>query len=383
VFWVVLSKVWTPWRQALHMVNADTVVGWQRKGFRLYWSRISQRQSGGRPPASSDLRALIKRMAAANPYWGAPRLHGELLKLDIKISERTVSRLMPKHRKLPSQTWRAFLNNHVRDRVSVDFFTVPTVSFRVLFVFVVLAHHRRRIVHFNVTEHPTALWTGQQMVEAFPEATAPRYLRRDRDKIYGEDFRERIRSLSLEEVLSAPASPWQRAYVGRLIGSVRRDCLDHVIVLGERHLQVILRSYLHYYHGSRTHLGLAKDTRPPERFNPQPWGPSSNFLRLEVSIIATNGARVGSGLLPMPVHQALRPLPMRSTPRRMYIAASQGPVLAHTVAGSGRSTQDSTRSERRRAAGRIFANGILAKHRWHPKGLGKSKESAKLRGAHP
>ena len=144
MFWVVLSRIWAPWRGALHLVKADTVVGWQRKGFRIYWARVSQRKRGGRPPASSELRALIQRMAAANPYWGATRIHGELLKLGIAISERTVSRFMPKNRKPPSQTWRAFLNNHVQDLVSVDFFTVPTVSFRVLFVLVVLAHHRRR-----------------------------------------------------------------------------------------------------------------------------------------------------------------------------------------------------------------------------------------------
>jgi putative transposase len=147
--------------------------------------------------------------------------------------------------------------------VSIDFFTVPTATFRVLFVLVVLAHHRRRVIHFNVTEHPTASWTGQQMVEAFPEDAAPRYLLRDRDKIYGSEYRQRIRSLNIEEVLSAPASPWQRAYVERLIGSVRRDCLDHVIILGERHLRVILKSYLEYYHRSRTHLGLCKDTPAP------------------------------------------------------------------------------------------------------------------------
>jgi putative transposase len=183
VFWLVLSRIWAPWRQALHMVNGDTVVGWQRKAFRIYWARISQRKSGGRPQASSEVRALIKRMATANPYWGAPRIHWELLKLGVEISERTVSRLMPKNGKPPSQTWRAFLNNHVQDLVSVDFFTVPTVSFRVLFVFVVVAHHRRRIVHLNVTEHPTPGWTGQHMVEAFPEDTAPRYLLRELDKI--------------------------------------------------------------------------------------------------------------------------------------------------------------------------------------------------------
>ena len=186
LFWVVLSRIWAPWRQALHLVNGDTVVGWQRKGFRIYWTRISQRKCGGRPQASSEVRALIKRMAAANPFWGAPRIHGELLKLGMEISERTVSRLMPKHRKPPSQTWKAFLSNHVQGLVSVDFFTVPTVNFRVLFVFVVLAHHRRRVVHFNVTEHPTAAWTAQQMLEAFPDDTVPRYLIRDRDQVYGE-----------------------------------------------------------------------------------------------------------------------------------------------------------------------------------------------------
>jgi transposase InsO family protein len=256
----------------LHLVKPDTVVAWQRQGFRIYWARISRRKSPGRPKVSSELKALIKRMATANLYWGGPRIHGELCKLGIEISERTVSRLMPKNRKPPSETWRAFLNNHIKYLVSVDFFTVPTVSFRVLFVLVVLAHHRRRVVHFNVTEHPTAGWTGQQMVEAFPEDTAPRYLLRDRDKIYANDFHQRIRSMSMEEVLSAPASPWQRAYVERLIGSIRRDCLDHVIVLGEGHLRKILKSYLEYYHCSRTHLWLGKDAPEPRMVQPPELG---------------------------------------------------------------------------------------------------------------
>jgi transposase InsO family protein len=211
-------------------------------------------------------------MAEANPLWGAPRIHGELLKLGIEVSERTVSRLMPKRRKPPSQTWRAFLANHVSELISIDFFTVPTATFRVLFVLVVLAHHRRRVLHFNVTEHPTALWTGQQIIETFPEDTALRYLLRDRDKIYGEEFRQRIRSLGMEEVLSAPASPWQRAYVERLIGSIRRDCLDWVIILGERHLRAILKSYLDYYHRSRTHLALGKDAPEPRVVQPPELG---------------------------------------------------------------------------------------------------------------
>ena len=263
LFWVVLSRIWAPWRQALHLVNGDTVVGWQRKGFRIYWTRISQRKCGGRPQASSEVRALIKRRAAANPFWGAPRIRGELLKLGMEISERTVSRLMPKHRKPPSQNWKAFLSNHVQGLVSVDFFTVPTVSFRVLFVFVVLAHHRRRVVHFNVTEHPTAAWTAQQILEAFPEDTAPRYWIRDRDQIYGEYFRNRLRGLGTTEVLTAPQSPWQNPFAERLVGSIRRECVDHVIVLGERHLRRILKSYFDYYLGSRTHLSLAKDAPTP------------------------------------------------------------------------------------------------------------------------
>ena len=192
VFWVMLSRVWPHWREVLHLIKADTVVGWQRQGFRIYWARISRRKSAGRHQVSSEVRCLIKTMSEANPFWGAPRIHGELLKLGIEISERTVSRFMPKDRKPPSQTRKAFLNNHLKDLVSTDFFTVHTVTFRVLFVFVVLSHFRRRVVYFNVTEHPTALWTGQQIVQAFPEETAPRYLLRDQDKIYGDSFKERV-----------------------------------------------------------------------------------------------------------------------------------------------------------------------------------------------
>ena len=267
----MLSGIWPHWRKALHMVQADTVVGWQRKGFRIYWARISRRRSR-QPQVSVKVRALIKQMATANPYWGAPRIHGELLKLGLEISERTVSRLMPQNPKPPSQTWKAFLNNHVKDLVSIDFFTVPTATFRVMFVLVVLAHYRRRVIHFNVTEHPTAMWTGRQIIEAFPDDTAPRYLLRDRDKVYGCDFRERVRGMGIAEVPTPPARPWQRAYVERLIGSIRRDCLDHGIVLGEKHLRRILKSYLEYYHGSRTHLALAKDTPAPRAVQPPELG---------------------------------------------------------------------------------------------------------------
>ena len=219
-------------------------------------------------------------MARANPFWGAPRIHGELLQLGIEISERTVSRLIPKDRKPPSQTWRAFLSNHIKELVSIDFFTVPTVTFRVLLVLGVLSHHRRRVVHFNVTEHPPALWTAQQTVEAFPKDTTPRYLLRDRDKIYGCNFRQRIKGMGIEEDLTAPGSPWQRPFVERLIGSVRRDCLDHVIVLGERNLRRILKSYFQYYHQTRTHLSLAKDAPEPRAIQPLKMGAVVKYLEV-------------------------------------------------------------------------------------------------------
>jgi transposase InsO family protein len=202
-------------------------------------------------------------MAAANPLWGAPRMHGELLKLGLDVSERTVSRLIPKRRFGPSQTWRTFLANHLLDLVSIDFFTVPTARFRVLFVLVVLAHRRRRVVHFNVTEHPTAQWTAQQLVDAFPDESAPAYLIRDRDDVYGQPFRHRVKGMRIEEVLTAPQSPWQNPLVERLIDSTRRECLNHVLVLGERHRRRILTRYLAYYHQARTHLALDKDA--PDR----------------------------------------------------------------------------------------------------------------------
>jgi transposase InsO family protein len=206
-------------------------------------------------------------MAHANATWGAPRVHGELQKLGIGVSQATVSKYMPRRRKPPSQTWRTFLENHVRELVSVDFLTVPSAGFRVLFVFVALAHDRRRILHYNVTEHPTAEWTAQQVVEAFPWDTAPRYLLRDRDSVYGDAFRHRVRGLGIEEVLTAPRSPWQNPFVERVLGSIRRELLDHVIVLNEDHLRRILGGFLSYYHDDRTHLSLDKDaprSRPIE-----------------------------------------------------------------------------------------------------------------------
>jgi putative transposase len=267
LFWAGLARVWTGWRQALVIVSPDTVLRWQRRRFREYWTRLSGRSRGGRPPVSTEVAALVRTMATANPLWGAPRIHGELLKLGVDVAERTVSRLLPKPRRSPSQTWRTFLDNHVQDLVSIDFFTVPTARLRVLFVLVVLAHHRRRVVHFNITEHPTAAWTTQQIVDAFPYDSAPSYLLRDRDQVYGQQFRHRVKSMNIEEVVIAPHSPWQNPFAERVIGSIRRECLNHVLVVGERHLRRILTGYFGYYHPARTHLSLAKDApdvRPVE-----------------------------------------------------------------------------------------------------------------------
>jgi putative transposase len=197
-------------------------------------------------------------MSQDNVGWDAPRIHGELRMLGIDVSESTVAKYMIRHRKPPSQSWRTFLDNHASDLVSVDFFTVPTATFRVLTVFIVLKHDQREVVHFNITQNPTAQWTAQQLVEAFPFDPPPRYLLRDRDAIYAERFRRRVKSLGVEEVITAPRSPWQNPYVERLIGSIRRECLNHVIVLNERHLRRHLQEYFAYYHDARTHLSLAK-----------------------------------------------------------------------------------------------------------------------------
>src|SRR5215472_5128658 len=243
-FWITLSAVWKDWRRSLLIVHPDTLVRWQRERFRRHWAQLSNRIGPiGRPPVHSQIRTLIRTLADANRLWRAPRIHGELLKLGIAVSERTVSRALQTVKRPPSQTWRTFLQNHLGEIVAVDFFTVPTIRLRVLFVFLVIEHQRRRVLHFGITEHPTADWTAQQTVEAFSERDAKPYLIRDRDSIYGSEFRRRIQSLTMKEVVTAPRSPWQNAFVERLIGSIRRECLDHVVVLSRRHLRHLLKSY--------------------------------------------------------------------------------------------------------------------------------------------
>jgi len=219
----------------------------------------------GRPTVPVDVRTLIHTMSKANPLWGAPRIHGELLKLGIEVSQATVAKYMVRRRGTPSQNWRTFLRNHAEGIAAIDMFVVASASFRLLYVTVILAHERRRIIHTAVTEHPTAAWLSRQVTEAFPWDTAPRYLLRDRDGSYGAYFCNRVEAMGIAEVITAPRSPWQNAYVERVIGSIRRECLDHILVFNERHLRRVLSSYVDYYQRTRTHLSLDKDcpdTRP-------------------------------------------------------------------------------------------------------------------------
>ncbi len=275
LFRVRLYRLWPYCLQTLVVFKADTLVHWHQQGFRRYWAWKSRRSRGGRPRVSREVRDLIRRLSRENPLWGAPRLHGELQMLGVQIAQTTVAKYRIRHRKPPSQTWRTFLDNHAKDLVAIDFFTVPTATFRILYVLVVLRHERRQVVYFNITEHPTGQWTAHQMVEAFPWDEAPRYLLRDRDNVYDTTFRRRVHSLGIEEVLTATRSPWQNPYVERLIGSIRRECLNHVIVLNERHLKRLLRSYFSYYHAARTHLALDKQSPQPRQVespDPPPFG---------------------------------------------------------------------------------------------------------------
>ena len=251
ILWAWLSRHWSRWRAALHFVQLLTVIAWQRRRFREHWARISGRGLPGRPAVCKEIRDLIRRLSRANAKWGSPRIVGELGKLGIKVAKSTVEKYRVRSGKPPSPTWRAFLKNHVADLASIDFFTIPTINFNVLFVLVVLAHDRRRVMHFNVTENPTAQWAAQQIVEAFPWDSAPKYVLRDRDAVYGETFRRRVASLGIDQVLSAPRSPWQNPYVERLIGTLRRECFDNVIVLNASHARRILTSYLLHYPATR------------------------------------------------------------------------------------------------------------------------------------
>jgi transposase InsO family protein len=245
----------------LVIVQLRTVIGWHRAGFRLFWRWKSR--GSGRSSIDRELIELIRRMWQANPTWGSLRIRDELAKLGLHVSDSTIRKYRPKRPRPPSQDWTTFLRNHARQIAAIDCFTVPTATFRVLFVFVVLTHERRKVAHFAIAEAPSAFWTGQQLVNAFPFERAPKFLLRDRDGIYGAEFMRRVAGLGMEEKLIAPRSPWQNPYVERLIGSLRRECLDHVVIFNERHLHGVIREYLDYYHHHRTHQALEHDCPVP------------------------------------------------------------------------------------------------------------------------
>ena len=246
-------------RDALAIVKPETVVKWHRAGFRLYW-RWKSKARGGRPTVPLEIRKLIREMSIANPLWGAPRIHGELLKLGVGIGQTSVAKYMVRRRDPPSQGWRTFLLNHADGIAAMDMFVVPTISFRLLYGLLIMGHGRRHILWFGVTAHPTAEWIANQVTQACGWEQAPRYLIRDRDGAYGEVFIRRLRSIGIRDRPTSPRSPWQNAYAERLIGSIRRECLDHVVVFGERHLRHVLLSYMNYYNETRTHLSLDKDS---------------------------------------------------------------------------------------------------------------------------
>jgi hypothetical protein len=263
IFWVCLFRLWSNWRSALVIVQPETVIHWHRQGFKLYWRWKSRSGKPGRPPVSRDIRELIRQVSRENPGWGAPRICSELLLLGHEVAERTVAKYMVRTCHPPSQTWRTFLDNHAPDIAACDFFTVPTATFRVLYVFIVLRHDRRQVVHFNVTANPYAQWTSQQIINAFPYEETPRFLLRDRDGIYGKHFQNRVKGMGIDEVPTAPRSPWQNPYAERIIGTIRRECLNHVIVLNEVHLKRILTLYFDYYHDVRPHLSLNRNSPMP------------------------------------------------------------------------------------------------------------------------
>jgi putative transposase len=257
ILWACLAHTWPGWRSAVHVIKPETVIAWHRRGFRWFWTWKSQHRIG-RPAVPPDVRALIREMSSANPLWGAPRIHGELLKLGIAVSQSTVAKYMRRHSHPPSQTWRTFLTNHASQIMAADFFVVPSATFRRLFVLIILAHDRRRIVHMAVTEHPTAAWTAQQLRNAFSEHDAPQYLLHDRGSVFA-DVATTIAGMNMQRVRTAPRSPWQNAYAERVIGSIRRECLDHVVVANAAGLHRVLTAYITYYMQSRTHLALEKD----------------------------------------------------------------------------------------------------------------------------
>jgi transposase InsO family protein len=262
LFWILLRRIWPAWSNTLAIVKPETVVGWHRVAFRLFWRLRSRPKSIGRPRIDAEFRALIRRMVKENPTWGGPRIHGELIKLGIDVSERTVSRYIrrPPPTDQARKLWTTFLRNHREVIAAMDFFTVPTLTFRLLYCFFVIEHGRRKILHFNVTEHPTSSWIAQQLREAFPEPCPYHYALLDRDSKFGKDVTDFLVSGGIKPKRIGYRCPWQNGISERWIGSCRRELLDHVVILNEAHLRHLIRDYISYYHEDRIHDALEKDS---------------------------------------------------------------------------------------------------------------------------
>jgi transposase InsO family protein len=258
LFFVQLYRWFPSVLKAMTIIRPDTLVRWHRAGFRCYW-RWKSRSFGGRPQIDADLRALIRRMSVENSLWGAPRIHGELLKLGFAVAQSTVAKYMARRGDPFGQSWGTFLCNHAPRIAAMDLFVVPTIGFNLLYVLVIVRLARRELVWINVTGHPTTEWIAQQITEAFPWNETPRYLIRDRDGIYSAAVPRRLRAMGIRDKPIAPGSPWQNCFAERLIGTIRRECVDHVVALGEQHLRQVLKSYASYYNTARTHRSLAKD----------------------------------------------------------------------------------------------------------------------------
>jgi len=263
-FFIQLYRWFPSILQVLTIIRPETLVRWHRVGFRRYW-RWKSRSQGGRPQIEADLRKLIRRMSIENPLWGAPRIHGELLKLGFELAQSSVAKYMVKHRGPPSPGWRTFLRNHAPEIAAMDLFVVPTIGFDMLYALVIVRLDRRDLAWINVTTNPTAEWVARQITEAFPWDGAPGYMIRDHNRIYGTVVTRRLRAMGIRDKPIAPASPWQNGVAERLIGSIRRECADHIIVLGEAHLRGILKSYANYYSSARTHRSLNKDAPASRR----------------------------------------------------------------------------------------------------------------------
>lgn len=274
LFWVALSKIWPRWKNALIILKPETVVGWHQKGFKLFWKIKCRRGKRGRPKIPIEVRRLIRKISTENPTWGSPRLEGELSKLGYTVRKSTIEKYMVRMSKPPSQTWRTFLKNHAKDIVACDFFTVPTVTFSTLYVLIFIEHARRKIVHFNISTSPCSKWSALQLTNAFPYDSAPRFLIHDRDPKFQGAFQNRASAMNIKKIVTARKAPMMNAICERVIGTLRRECLNHCIILNERHLHRLLTEFIDgYYHTNRTHQGLNNDCPEPRAIESPENGP--------------------------------------------------------------------------------------------------------------